>query len=217
MSITRNKSMPMSDPIFGCTKCALWVTYPDFDGIFSYQIFGTLIDIDHKLGWCGKCASIRFVEVLPSATSLERLRTEYDRLSSEIENAKMALRNRGTQPGQFGDTESILPGNLEHLQSEVIFLSRTIENQGKLLVAMAGRKSGPRCLLCGSRKVKYLPAFERDTEANGQQSINAFIHPNCGGRLTVGSIPIEISFSSVMSHRTYDHECKWIGSRYVKD
>ena len=130
-------------------------------------------------------------------------------MKSELETEMDTLRRQRSWLGKLFHVEPRLPPRLNHVHFGITSRTATAERQGQVLRALAGRTSGPKCLVCGSQNVQYLPPFETPGfgECDGGEERSfpiAFVHPSCGGTLTVSFPNIRVSIR--MPNRTYDRE-----------
>ncbi len=152
--------MSMPTLSFGCTHCDFSASSMDSWGIFNYRISGSLIPLEREFGWCGQCEGLSPVEVLPSADSISRLREEAGRMESELETEMDPLRRQRSWLAKLFRVEPRLPPQLNSLHFGITSRNASAERQQQALRALAGRTSGPKCLVCGSQDVQYLPPFE---------------------------------------------------------
>ncbi len=150
------------ESIIRCSRCSLEQPFERIHGY--YYVHDDEPDewpIDTQDGWCAACGTV---------ATLERLPTLY-----EIET-------------WIADLEANGRDELDPVTGLMRTVALSIEKCRRRERWIAGRRSPPRCLACGSTDVA--PAAE----------IDGFLHPGCGGRLSD-------LFTGVVSLRA--HTARW--------
>lgn len=163
----------MSAPLasISCTLCGYqrsdWSCY----GARSYVEADRKVTVGVVLGWCFHCDDVMPVEALPTEErrqALERTVRSHD-----------AIAERGSTGSGAGSTT--FGGKFS-----ASFHRWKLKSESDRLLLLAGRRSGPRCLECGSLSVQLFPEDTRSRAHAARPGfpVNLGIqHPGCGGML----------------------------------
>ena len=205
--------MSMPFYAFECTRCDFQAHSRVVWGQFSYLIDDTHFLLKRDLGWCDNCLTLVPIEVFPDSDSIEALESEKNSITLKLENGKTSLREKQSRLTKFVGLKPRLSPHLKRLKAQFRLKSEQIQDLKDHLKALSYRKSGPKCLSCGSQDLRYLPPLP-DID-DGEKEVIPFEHPNCGGNLTVSWAGVRIN--QVLMHRIYDSDGNFLSQTAVKD
>lgn len=163
-----------------CDKCDFDVTlFVSATRDYSEKVYdfggGKLIPQLRRRWWCLDCATVAWVERIPSA----------DVIRAEIAGYKKAI-------DEFAAGKSNWPGKplVTHYQS-------VLKNQDAW-IKWADRRDGPRCLTCGCQQ---FVALDQELLGKGASGLGVE-HPGCGGNLYAGTQ--ELDYPANPGHWNYD-------------
>ena len=155
-------SLPCSQAT--CSLCGTTFAPDDLYGNRVYEIGQTRLHVDSLAGWCYECNAHRSIESLRTEPLEEKLR--------EMEG------ERSAKPGFFESISS-------EYKKKRVDLEYQLQALQKLLSHFKIRKTGPRCLSCGSLNVE--PCTNKG---------NTCYRPGCAGHLVEDSHePLWISYA----------------------
>jgi hypothetical protein len=174
----------MSLPVtkFYCKKC-------DFEGgdvgtwgMHEYVLPNSVrIPINRLLGWCDDCDQIASVELFSRTESEKEVQQAEDAVE---EHMQLLPRRRWWQLHQFV-FYWIWKHRVTEWESKQFDLLCKLDDAKDVVVHLQQRKTPPRCLECGSRKV-HAPVVtnsETDEYLEEKPCATGFVHPGCGGEI----------------------------------
>lgn len=147
-----------------CTSCGLQQS----SGIGSHEYVlddGRTLGVLKQSGWCHACGGIRSIEVLDARRWIAVIAEVRDELASVKTTGRGWWRGLQYEGSLFGYRQCV-PIN----PSTAHAWSRRLDEALFGLDLLAGRRSGPRCLTCGSTQVE--PPREMGS---------LLTHPGCNG------------------------------------
>ncbi|MBP2085813.1 MULTISPECIES: hypothetical protein [Pseudomonas] len=195
----------MSMPVltYGCTGCDLHAWDAQTWGYRFYLIEGKELKMRVAMGWCDSCHDLSGIEVKPDEAIEAEIAKEVKHLHGVVENE--LLNNPPIR--RWWQIRAVETPALICAKSELVAAQERLRLVQQLCSLMVNRKSGGRCLTCGSEQSTILPilpisaSFDRiypDPKPIG------FTHPGCGGELTVCSDGLRLNIQPV--RRAYDTE-----------
>jgi hypothetical protein len=167
-------------------------------GLFSYASHSRQIPLKRVLGWCGDCAGVVAVEVLPTQAEIDHARNIIASMSVVLNEV------RSQAPGRWHWVTKLLrlppemPEGAFELWLKLKDARHDLKEDVQRLSALRHRRSSARCLECGSQDCRRLPRLSLAAEPTG------FVHPGCGGEIL--SEPSGFRISIRLQHRIYDLE-----------
>ena len=188
---------------YTCLGCGLKAMEPGFGLRFAYQVDGLSVPIKHSAGWCHECEGVAPIEVFDSPEELltlegklEALRKERDAELTRIEQSRRWWQRRGQRTSALID----LDWQIERMERQAMVIQQRLS-------FLAGRRSPPRCLQCGSTDAFTFAVIPDFTVYYGKTQGPVALgvkHPGCGGELAVMDDGTRFSYTPIL--RLYDSE-----------
>ena len=207
--------MSMPFLVFTCTDCDYQGSSTVGWGEFAYEGGGRRVPVQHVLAWCTSCNDIAPVEELPDGKRIERLASEI--VSKEQELGRMMRMNVQKERSLLGRLLRLPqrpPREMDELECRIFLLQEELQHERDRLELLAGRRCGPRCLICGSLDHVPLPEIRledacEDAPESPRPAVPVGVrHPGCSGNLLVALPPVRISIAE--EQRLYDSSGKRI-------
>jgi hypothetical protein len=197
-------SMPFLD--FSCSRCSFTASDVVTWASFSYESSAGLVSLNSNIGWCDNCSTLEPVEILPSIQKIDKMKSEYTDKKHRISRYLERIEPKRSWIKKLLKIHIELPSKFQELQNQCQDLLRDIEEEQQRITLLTSRKSGPRCLSCGSTSCFPLPPFTPlGTYDNPGKAIKIGVkHPHCGGDLLVEHSPMRLIVS--MNQCIYDTE-----------
>ena len=188
---------------YTCLACGLKAMEPGFGLRFAYLVDGVSVPLKHSVGWCHACDGFASVEVFDSPEELftldgklEVLRKERDAELTRIEQSRRWWQRRGQRTSALVD----LDWQIERMERQAMVIQQRLS-------FLAGRRSPPRCLQCGSTDAFPFAVIPDFTVYYGKTQGPVTLgvkHPGCGGELAVMDDGTRFSYTPTL--RLYDSE-----------
>ena len=198
----------MSWPVttYYCTKCDFRQGDAGTWGTREYVLpDGIRIPVNSALGWCAQCNAITAVESL-----------DIGRREAELREAERELEKQGGQPVRrwWQIHRFLVPMFWRRDLANWYFFAGMVEDARAALQLITMRKSPPKCLACGSDEITT-PLISDTSEWTdvSQPTRTGFIHPDCGGELSMVMDGLRIGLKP--SVRRYTPEGILIEQEYV--
>jgi hypothetical protein len=167
-------SLPVTS--YTCTKCDFTQGDARTWGVKEYVLEnGLRIPLNWSLGWCHDCNGLAAVEALSETVCRE----EMAEAQSDLDGFGPPPVRRWWQLHRF-----LLRGWWRKKVENWMYCACDVEDARDALRLVQERKSPPRCLACGSRRVDAPLVTDRSEwkdEAGRRRT--GFIHPGCGGEI----------------------------------
>lgn len=153
---------------FGSSNLSTW-------GVWEYLLAnGVRIRAEIFLGWCHDCKNIAPVECLDVSAAQTEVKKQQEYLATL-------------------KSDSALQEEVEDWQ----FYANKLADAEDYLSLITNRKSPPKCLCCGSENI-VAPVISSTSgvESNGVPVPTEFIHPGCGGRITMSYDGFRVAMKS---------------------
>ncbi len=187
-------SMPYS--IIKCESCSEhWPTHVIW-GLFSYCLSdGRFVSIARNLAWCSSCNNFAPVEYLPDEKELE------EKLVAASDQLKIKQ-----QPKEYR-AYGLIKRLAWPKASELKFYEQDLDEAQASIDWRAARKSGPKCLRCGSSDIDKKGLWDKKK----REFYSDIEHPGCGGELSIEDSGMRLSLRH--KHRFYDSEGNFLKER----
>ncbi|SDU21154.1 hypothetical protein SAMN05216296_2423 [Pseudomonas pohangensis] len=192
-------SMPVAT--YKCSACDLsrWSS-----GTWGYRYYlhgESKLQMHVVMGWCKTCNDLQAIEVLPDAEGELKLKIKLEALQAELAKVLAA-----TPPAKswwpFRAKKISSQANLEY---EIRAAEEQIMEYRLCRTALSTRTGKPRCLRCESEDCIALPEHAVDYFAAEDVPVPiGFMHPGCGGQLTVAYEGTRLSVQ--LTEKAYDLE-----------
>ena len=195
----------MSMPVltYGCTGCDLHAWDAQTWGYRFYIIHGKELKMRVAMGWCDSCHDLSAIEVKPDEAIEAKIAKEVERLRRVVENE--LLNNPPVR--RWWQIRAVEPPALICAKSDLVDAQEKLRLVRQLRSLMVSRKSGGRCLACGSEQSTLLPVLSISASFDRIYPYPkpiGFTHPGCGGELTVCSDGLRLNIRPV--RKAYDTE-----------
>lgn len=179
-----------------CIRCGCGSYVPTYyPGFYYYRAHnGTITEVSRAVYWCVKCNRAEWCESFPKVEEIrQRLQEANARLLPYLPKGwRLTLASWFSFRARSDDERALL---------------REIVRLRKLYEFVGSRKSGPRCLECGSEEICGIENL-LSPETKHTTSV---IHPRCGGKLEVKVIAIDPDsgprfMPAVRKDRYYNHD-----------
>lgn len=168
-----------------CERCDFRGSSRALRGDFAYRHDGREISLWRDLGWCPDCDGIRAVESPPASADIERMRGHVRQLDGRIESAREQARDRRRGLSRLLRLPPRSP-HLRELQRTRDAALESLQTAEWLQYLFRQRRSGPRCLACGSENAYVLEErLETVRPDSSGPEVLTTSHPGCGGRFRV--------------------------------
>lgn len=180
-------SMPFVE--ISCERCAFMGSSAVRWGRFAYRLDGYELPVWRTLGWCAACDDIRAVESPPAAEDIDRMRYHCRQLDRRLQTAEAEARERQNSLTRWLHLRPRSP-LLHTLRKASHSGHESLETAERLQAIFSARRSGPRCLSCGSEDTTIFGEFfepsNLDSHAEPREpELRTTRHPGCGGRFRV--------------------------------
>lgn len=193
----------MSIPVltFGCTACDLKAWDTQTWGYRFYKADGKQFRMRVAMGWCQSCCALSAVEIKPNAGLEAQLVAKIAQLRIGLE--EQLIRTPPTR--RWWQLMAIKSSEVMRAEYKLADAQKELASLRQLLPLMASRRSGHRCLGCGSEDCLHIspPPVEASFDHFHPAPVPLGIsHPGCGGEFTVCSDGLCLSVQTVQ--RAYD-------------
>ena len=190
-----------------CDRCDFRTSSSVNWGEFVYRSGNETAFVTRELGWCEECSSLTPTEVLPTEERIDQLTLQKKEVSRALSRAQEALRAEQWWLARLVRWPLKFSTQVQELKCDLAYAESEVSDAIHAATLLAGRQSGPRCLLCGSENVVQVPGLSDAMScapALPTQISGEFRHPGCGGALLVWQTGIRLMVS--LTRRVFDSE-----------
>jgi hypothetical protein len=199
--------MSMPFLAISCTSCEFKGSSMAVWGRFSYDDSAEPIPLKRQIAWCTACRDLVPLEVLPTEAAIRDLESEIANKTRIIDDFMTKAEQQKTWLQKLLGSSVKMATEIQDIDFQRSYREDDLKAERARENFLVGRRSNPKCLLCGSEDCFALPAkiSPRGTDrAPGPPTHIGMKHPGCGGELMVEHSGIRIS--KRLNHRIYDRE-----------
>ncbi|MBI4188948.1 MAG: hypothetical protein HY525_00230 [Betaproteobacteria bacterium] len=176
-------------------------------GRFSYDNSAEPVPLKRRLAWCTSCKDLVPLEVLPTETTVRELESEIAHKAKIVADFMTKAEHQKTWFQKLLGSSVKMSAEIQDVDFQRSYREDELKDERARAKFLIDRRSGPKCLLCGSEDCLELPTkiSPRGTDrAPGPPMPIGMKHPRCGGEFLVEHSGIRIS--KRLNHRVYDRE-----------
>jgi hypothetical protein len=204
--------------VFTCDRCDYVGLSTSFWGQFSYESGDQLMRVYRIAGWCNECGDFVSAEHFPTEREFQALDSRVRELTPIMVQQESDVLARRSWWQRLRHAAPVLSIKERELKERFAELVDDRDNARGVLDVLRGRRSGPRCLRCGSADWIEWRADVRPNgtyDRPGPPVAGGLRHPMCGGQLLVqysGDRP-----HLRRRHRIYDREGRFLRDLHRPD